>query len=499
MIKFICFITQSACKDMNYYNNVKGIVGKNAFHCVFFILLCHILHKLLYLCIPSMCILRILPFETMSKKTTKLSARHWLRDNLTLLAEALIWAICLRAAAPAMNQGSTEWLLRIGIGLVLLFVVTRFIPNAAYSRTARRDEVVAQSMKTALAVGILSAAIPFGQYFLPLGWVLFCIALTIERLILNSWFIRYAMRHCEHGVIICNEEALWQQKALQQNTYGLKLFRIEEQTAQQLEAYLALHPETESVYCAPSSLSAAEFEDIAHSCRKQGIVLHVLPLAPSPLPQNMQSECRGNVNVLSPARLPLQSIFNRAVKRLTDIVLSLLVLLTIFPVFAIIAYICIKRQSRGPVLLTRHMCGMDGKTFQCLTFRTRHYEAAPSFLEGINDPGYFPFGKFLMLSKLELLPQFLCVLWGSMTIVGSQTMRPERYPEYRRELRQSFVSSNHLKAGITSYFLPSQTKGSTKADIWYLRNWGFWLDVRIMLQRLGTLLSKSKAKSINYI
>ena len=213
----------------------------------------------------------------------------------------------------------------------------------------------------------------------------------------------------------------------------------------------------------------------------------------------MQSECRGNVNVLSPAKLPLQSIFNRTIKRLTDIVLSLLVLLTVFPVFAIIAYVCIKRQSRGPVLMAQHMCGMDGKTFLCLTFRTRHYEAAPSFLEGINDPGYFPFGKFLTLSRLELLPQFLCVLWGSMTIVGSQIMQPDRYPDYRRELRQYFVSSHRLKAGITSHHFASQTQGSTKADVWYYRNWGFWLDIRIMIQRLGTLLKQSKAKSINYI
>ena len=187
------------------------------------------------------------------------------------------------------------------------------------------------------------------------------------------------------------------------------------------------------------------------------------------------------------------------VKRLTDIVLSLLVLLTVFPLFALVAYICIKRQSRGPVIMTRHMCGMNGKTFQCLTFRTRHFEAAPSFFEGTGDPGYFPFGKFLSASRLELLPQFLCVLWGSMTIVGSQMMQPERYPNYRRELRQSHAPDYRLKAGITSYHLSSQSQGSTKADIWYYRNWGFWLDTRIMLQRLATLLRQSKAKSINYI
>ena len=443
------------------------------------------------------------PSGTMNKSKANISVgrmkRHWLRDSITLLIEALIWAICLQAAASSADCGYRDWLLRIGIGLVLLIIAVRFIPNVTFSRTARRDEVVAQAMKTALAVGILSAAIPREHYFLLPAWILFCVALTIERLIFNRWFIHYSIRHSEHGVILCDEETAWQQQALQKNTYGLKLARLEEQTAQQLEAYLLEHPSTESVYCAPSVLSAKEYEDVAHTCRKQGIVLHILPQPVMAMNQAMESELRGNTNVLSAAKPPLQSFFNRTIKRLMDIVLSLIVLLTVFPVFALIAYICIKRQSRGPVFTARHMCGMNGKTFLCLTFRTRHYEAAPSFLEGINDPGYFPFGKFLTHTGLELLPQFLCVLWGSMTIVGSQMMRPEQYPEYRREMRQLFVSDNHIKAGITNYHLPSQTQGSTKADAWYYGNWGFWLDVRIMLQRLGTLLSKSRAKTIDYI
>ena len=460
----------------------------------------------------------------MQKETSNISVgqrvRHWLRIGMTLLAEAFLWTGCAylaRMVLPGLKTNAAYpfiWFILLGWGLVFLAVVSYFIPNNAYSRTARRDEVVAQAMKTDLAFSVL-AFVVFTErtYLLFLACIFFCIALAIERLIVNSLYVRYALRHGEHGIIICDEGSDWQQKALQQYTYGLSLVRLEkqtaqqqeqtaqqqEQTAQQLEEYLAAHPETESVYCVPSSLPTAELEDIAHTCRKQGVVLHILPFASSSLPQTMQSECRGIVGVLSPAQPPLQNIVNITVKRLTDIVLSLIVLLTVFPLFALIAFIFIKKQSKGPVLSTRHLCGMNGKTFRCLTFRTRHYEAAPSFFEGTGDPGYFPFGKFLTHSRLELLPQFLCVLWGSMTIVGSQTMRPDQYAEYRREARHLFAPCYNLKAGITSYQFSGQDKGSTKADVWYSSNWGFWLDVRIMLQRLGTLLSKSKAKSITYI
>ena len=434
---------------------------------------------------------------------------HGLRNSLTCVVEALVWAGCGYAAAKmpelkAEAVPSFAWSVFWGWGFVFLLIVTSFIPNNAYSRTARRDVVVACAMKTALVVCVLALAVFTERTSFQLfSCIFFCIALTAERLILNSLFIRYSIRHSEYGVIICNEKTVWQEKALLQNSYGLKLNRLEMQMAQQmpqkLAEYLAGHPETESIYCTPSALPATELEAIAHISCERGLVLHLLPQPVFALPQIMQSECRGTINVLSPAKLPLQSIFNKMLKRLTDIVLSLLVLITIFPPFALIAFICIKRQSSGPVLITRHLCGMNGKVFQSLTFRTRHYDAAPSFLDDINDPGYFPFGKFLTHSKLEQLPQFFCILRGSMTIVGSQTMRPEQYADYRQKLKQLFASDYRLKAGITSHRFSTEGKSGTEADVWYYRNWGFWLDLRIMLQRIGTLLSKSKAKSINYI
>ena len=264
----------------------------------------------------------------MAKSKTNTSARrtagHWLRDGLTLLDEAFLWVACIYAASLLLGTkpGATplpQWLKHYGWGLALLFCATRFIPNNAYSRTARRDEVVAQAMKTALAVSVLAFAIfTERDSLLVLSCLLFFLMLTAERLILNSLFIRY-LSESEHGVIIAGEDTVWQQKALQQNTYGLKLDRLEEQTAEQLEAYLAAHPEAESVYCSLTALSSKELVDVAHTCRKQGVMLHLLPQPAYPMNRAMLSECRGSVNVLSPAKLPLQSLTNRVVKRLTDI------------------------------------------------------------------------------------------------------------------------------------------------------------------------------------
>ena len=156
-------------------------------------------------------------------------------DLLTLLAEAFIWTGCFYVAALLHNIRKEAaplpvWLTRYAWGFVFLLIATRFIPNNAYSRTARRDEVVAQAMKTALFVCVLAlAAFTERSYHLYLPYILFFLALTIERLVLNSWFIRYCMRpaHSEHAVLICREEAAWQRQALLQNTYGLILHRLE--------------------------------------------------------------------------------------------------------------------------------------------------------------------------------------------------------------------------------------------------------------------------------
>lgn len=442
--------------------------------------------------------------RTMQQKTIRTTVRHWLRCCLTLLAEALVWWGCVYASSLMCGVRPSAlpaaWLSTVGWGLAMLFVATWVVRNNAFSPTARRDEVVGCAMRTALLVGLLSFAF-LGERSvrMAVACLLFFAGLAALRLVVNSLFVRSRLRRGEHGVILTDERSAWQQDVLQQNTYGLRLSRLEEPSARQLELYLAEHPSVQSVYLSPSCLAPTEQEDVAHLCRKQGLRLYVLPLSPESLPQNVRSECRGNVCVLSQAKPPLDDIACRTAKRLADIVLSLLVLLTVFPVFALIAYVFIKRQSRGPVLIVRQMCGMNGRPFRCITFRTRHYEAAPSFFQDTGDPGYFPFGKFLSASRLELMPQFLCVLWGSMSVVGSQTMRPERYGEYHRELNRLFASGSHVKAGLTSFRPASESQGSAKADVWYCRNWSFWLDLRIMLHRLAALIRSTKARSVSYI
>lgn len=446
--------------------------------------------------------------------------RHWLRGGLTCLTETAIFIGSLRLTCLPHGCAPHHLYIWGGIGLALYGIVTGFIPNAAYRRTARRDEVTACAMKTALAYVVATAAItalgghaPVAPTFWGKLLIVMATTLTAERLIANSCFIRYCRKPSrqEQALLICREEdALWMQQQLEQNTYGLKLTRLKApadaeplfQTSRltdALEAYLQEHPGTTDLYYSPLAMQNAETESVAHCARRHGIVCHLLPQSVPSLNKPMRLQCRGSICVTMPDVRPLRQSKWRVAKRLTDIVVSLCALLTVFPLFTLVAALFIKRQSRGPILCFTKRCGMNGKVFDSITFRTRHLDAAPSFLSGSEDPGSFPFGRFLVKSKLERLPQLFCVLKGSMTLVGSQTMTPDKLDDYRRQQQKLLASGYRLKAGITSHRLNRQEDGSVQADIWYCRNWGFWLDVRIMLLRLGTLLRQSKADSIDYI
>lgn len=435
------------------------------------------------------------------------SPRHWLRGTMTCLSEALLFAGSLHAACLATGVSCCHWYYWFALGIAGNVIAGTVIPNVTYRRTARRDQVTACAMQTALTILVLSMATLTAIGHPALGirfWLgalgIFALALTIWRRILNGWFIRYCIKpgRCEQGILITDtDSAEWQDEALMQNTYGLKLTRLE--PTEDVAAYLDEHAETTSAYCMPSAVPACQLEAIAQTCRAHGVVLHLLPQPVPALNMPLRSECRGGITVLSPARRPLRNLSCRILKRTTDIVLSLIILLTVFPLVAVIAAICIKRQSRGPVLSLQDMCGMDGKMFTCIRFRTRHTEAATVSPDGDETPTNFPFGRFLTRTRMELLPEFICVLRGTMTIVGSQLLQPEMLHGYRSAMKQGFASGYRLKAGITSHRMPGETEGSPKADAWYCRNWGFWLDVRIMLGRLAALIRQSKTKTINYL
>lgn len=135
-------------------------------------------------------------------------------------------------------------------------------------------------------------------------------------------------------------------------------------------------------------------------------------------------------------------------KRLFDIVVSLIILLCFFP-FGLVLAICIALESRGGVFYRQERIGRNGKSFRLWKFRTMRKDADKlgKLTVGMRDPRITRVGLFIRKVKLDEFPQFLNVLAGEMSIVGP---RPEvkEYVDLYSDEQRSILS---VKPGITDY------------------------------------------------
>lgn len=178
---------------------------------------------------------------------------------------------------------------------------------------------------------------------------------------------------------------------------------------------------------------------------------------------------------------------NRLVKRLMDIVLSLLAIILLAPLMLLIA-VLIKLTSRGPVLYRQERCGLDGKTFLMLKFRTMRVDAeketGPVFARP-NDPRRTWFGAFLRRTSLDELPQLFNVLKGDMSLVGPRPERPCFVQRFRKTIPH-YMARHLVKAGITGWAQVNGWRGDTSLrkrlqyDLYYITHWNPWFDLRIL-------------------
>lgn len=174
-----------------------------------------------------------------------------------------------------------------------------------------------------------------------------------------------------------------------------------------------------------------------------------------------------------------------AIKRLIDIVVSMIGLLILSPLFAIIA-LAIKLDSRGPVFFRQERAGKDSKLLKVWKFRTMTEEAENHPLgafTAVGDPRITRIGQLLRRSGLDELPQLINVLKGEMSLVGPRPTLAYQVQKYNKEQRQRLL----VKPGITSWALVNGRNKLTwpekiELDLWYVKNWSLLLDFNILFK-----------------
>lgn len=207
----------------------------------------------------------------------------------------------------------------------------------------------------------------------------------------------------------------------------------------------------------------------------------------------------GGMVMLDLQSTPAETVKYLVLKRGFDIILSLFVLIVTLPVMVLIAF-GIKLTSPGPVLFVQERVGLNGRVFQMYKFRTMwvgNVEESATRWTVRDDPRRTGFGALLRQYNLDEFPQFFNVLKGEMSIVGPRPERPHFVRAFLQDVTK-YNSRHHLKAGITGWAQVNGLRGDTsiarrvECDLYYLRNWTFLLDLRIIaLTLLRGLRSKN--------
>lgn len=189
--------------------------------------------------------------------------------------------------------------------------------------------------------------------------------------------------------------------------------------------------------------------------------------------------------------------FERASKRVLDIIISLVLLVAATPIM-LLAAIAVRLTSFGPVLYRQERVGIFGKPFNLLKFRSMKSDAekkgAPEWAK-VDDPRLTLVGGFLRRTRIDELPQIVNVLRGHMSFVGPRPERPYFVDKLEAEI--PFYRERHcLKPGITGWAQIQYPYGASfedskrklEYDLYYIKNYSIFLDILIILQTVRVVL-----------
>lgn len=203
--------------------------------------------------------------------------------------------------------------------------------------------------------------------------------------------------------------------------------------------------------------------------------------------------------VISFRKLPLDDIFRRFIKRLFDIVFSVLVLsLLLSWLIPIIAFL-IRWESKGPIFFKQKRDGLNGRAFGCYKFRSMKLNLEANQIQATKqDARITKMGAFMRKTSIDELPQFINVLLGNMSVVGPRPHMLQHTQEYSKSV-DKYMVRHFVKPGITGLAqikgyrgeikIKSDINNRVKLDIFYLENWSLLLDIRIVLQTVSNAIS----------
>jgi putative colanic acid biosynthesis UDP-glucose lipid carrier transferase len=255
------------------------------------------------------------------------------------------------------------------------------------------------------------------------------------------------------------------------------------------------------IYVVTPLKSTKALEDIYTNTLDKHVSIHWIPDIFSLRLVNHSVKEISGIPVITLSETPLIGM-RMLQKAIEDRVLSVLILLVIWPILLTVA-IAVKLDSPGPVFFRQNRAGWSGKSFKIWKFRSMYvHQEEPGKLKQAqkNDSRITRVGAFIRKTSLDELPQIFNVLSGDMSLVGPRPHAIQHDKEYSERIYDYFAR-HHIKPGITGLAQVRGFRGETveinqmiqriESDIEYINNWSVGLDITIIFRTIFAITGKN--------
>lgn len=263
----------------------------------------------------------------------------------------------------------------------------------------------------------------------------------------------------------------------------------------------ALKNDIDEIFCALPYEEEAKIRDLVQFGDENLVRVKIVPDMTRFLSNHLNKieiDYYGQIPVMTLRPEPLESFVNRFIKRGFDIIFSLFAILFILSWLIPVIALIIKLTSKGPVFFIQRRSGFMRNTFEVIKFRTMYLNEKANELQATrNDTRITPVGKFLRKYNLDELPQFINVFLGQMSVIGPRPHMLKHTHEYSKII-DKFMVRHLIKPGITGWAQVNGYRGETKnyesmedrvkADVWYIENWSFALDIKIIIMTIVNMI-----------
>lgn len=260
----------------------------------------------------------------------------------------------------------------------------------------------------------------------------------------------------------------------------------------------------DEIYCSLSDLNTHDIKTIVNFADNNLKIVKFLPDNKGNFLKRVKYQYYDYLPVMSFREIPLEDSFNVFVKRVFDVIFSVIIIFFILSWLTPILAIFIRLESKGPIFFKQSRNGFNYKEFECYKFRSM-MPNPKAHLEQVTrgDQRITRIGKFIRKTSIDELPQFFNVLFGDMSVVGPRPHMVSHTEMYAKRI-DKFMVRHFVKPGITGLAQTSGFRGEVetdkdiigrvKYDIFYIENWSLILDLKIILKTfLNAIKGEEKA------